>query len=185
MDRVSDAGAISVATAGARRLAESDGAHRSKPWEPWKLALLVTFLALASAVVRRVVIQSERGRIEIHGVFLGLAPGDVRTRFAPIGHGHWRSLEQADPVLEFLPDDGIARDDGGVQARFEFHGGILVAVRMIVPTSDQAAQGPSIDVSSASVIARRALTGGREELTLLARDCPTHAEEVHRLLDRR
>jgi hypothetical protein len=60
-----------------------------------------------------------------------------------------------------------------------------VAGRLVLEGSEADAKGAALGVSSASVTARRGLTTGRAEKSLRARDCLTHAAEVHRLLDSR
>jgi hypothetical protein len=148
----------------------------------WRVGLVIAGLGLASGLARVYLVRerAER-RAEIHGVWLGMTPNDVRERFRTPGPGTWRSEMQADPVLIWTATMVEPR----TTASFEFHGGVLVAVRMVVPTSDPDAQGPALDVSTASVLVRRGQTDGRVEITLLARDCPTHAEEVRRLISRR
>jgi hypothetical protein len=150
--------------------------------DAWRVGLVVAGLGLASGLARVYLVRSRaESRAEIHGVWLGMTPPDVRERFRAPGTGSWRSEMQADPVIIWT----ASSPDPGTTVSFEFHGGVLVAVRAVVPTSDPDAHGPSLDVSTASVLVRRGLTDGRVELTLLARDCPTHAEEVHRLINRR
>lgn len=174
----------------------------------WTVGLVVVGLALGGVLVRAAIVSSNAGGpVEIHGVRLGMTPRDVRDRFAAFSPGgQWRTTAAAGELaLEWLPASTPAAstpppippaaNDGGTAepqppsaaapARFEFHNGLLVAVRLVVPPSDPAAHGAPVDVSTASVLARRGRTDGRVELTLLARDCPTHAEEVHRLLARR
>ena len=171
--------ALKRANGGVTRLRPRRGFVRS---EALRVGLVVATLGLASGLARTYLVQhrAER-RVELRGVWLGMTPTDVRERYRAPVQGTWRSEMRADPVIIW----SALSPEPGSTASFEFHGGVLVAVRMVVPTSDPDAQGPSLDVSTASVLVRQGSTDGRVELTLLARDCPTHAEEIHRLLNRR
>lgn len=143
------------------------------------LLILVSVLAMGGVVLRTgwVGFRTEEGT-EVHGIALGMTPREVRERFKTAVPGQWRFVAGDDPALEWLPSGPSSVE----RARFEFHGGMLVAVRLLLSAADPAAQGARLGVSTASVLARRGLTDGRVELVLLARDCPTHAEEVGRLL---
>lgn len=143
-----------------------------------RVGIVIAGLGLAGGVARYYLVRHAGDRpFVLHGVLLGMTPSDVRDRFVGQPQGVWHSEMRADPVLVWTAP--------GTTASFEFHGGILVAVRMLVRASDPAAQGRSLDVSNASVLVRRLQTDGRVEVTLLARDCPTHAEEVRRLIPSR
>jgi hypothetical protein len=164
----------------------------------WVVGLVVVVLVVGGALLRVAIVRSLAGSfVEVRGVRLGMTPSDVRERFvAPAPGGAWQAVARGeDFTLEWRPAPPLAQptttsapDAGGgtaQPARFEFHAGILVGVRLVLSSTDPAAHGAPVDVSTASVLARRGRTDGRVEITLLARDCPTHAEEVHRLLARR
>jgi hypothetical protein len=159
---------------------------RARKWPAAIVWILVPVLALGGVALRAALVGAGAGdAATVRGVRLGMTPREVRERFAAPGAGQWRAgSEGGEVVLEWSPAGGAAAAEGEV-ARFEFHSGMLVAVRMVLPASDPDAQGATLGVSSASVMARRGLTNGRVEMTLLARDCPTHAAEVRRLLARR
>lgn len=110
----------------------------------------------------------------VPNVRLGMAPRDVRERFrSGGGEGVWQTALGAgdDTVLEWTardPSSAVAR------ARFEFHLGMLVAIR--ATTSDRS---PSEKiVLTPKTVTVRAPQDQRTVVTVLARDCPTHKEEA-------
>ena len=112
----------------------------------------------------------------IPNVKLGMGPGDVRERFAPGGPGTWQtSVGKAagDTAIEWQAKDGSAKVK---EARFEFHNGMLVAVR--ATTNEAPPSDEKITATPASVSVRRPASSGGTELAVLARDCPTHKEEA-------
>lgn len=125
----------------------------------------------------------------LRGVYLGMTPREVRDRFvAPAPNGRWRtSSGDGDLVLDWFPENtpGPTSAPSASPARFEFHAGLLVAARLDVLATDPDAIGSPLVVSTATVLARRGSGNGRVEVTLLARECPTHAAEVRRLLGSR
>jgi hypothetical protein len=113
-------------------------------------------------------------------VKLGMAPGDVRDRFEPGGPGTWQTSVGAaadDTAIEWKAKDASAKIR---EARFEFHLGMLVAVR--AKTNEPPPSGEKITTTPASVTVRRAGAGGGSEVAVLARDCPTHKEEASALV---
>jgi hypothetical protein len=110
-------------------------------------------------------------------VKLGMSPRDVRDRFAVGEQGAWQTSfpERAgdDTVLDWSSGSG-AYD----RARFEFHLGMLVAVRAHTRT----ASDERVDVTAKTVTARRPAPEGGTDLTVLARDCPTHHDEAELLV---
>jgi hypothetical protein len=115
-------------------------------------------------------------------VKLGMAPGDVRDRFEPGGPGTWQtSVGKAadDTAIEWKANDGSAKVK---EARFEFHLGMLVAVR--ATTNEPAPSREKISATNASVTVRRPASSGGTEIAVLAKDCPTHKEEASGLVAR-
>lgn len=114
-----------------------------------------------------------------HGVRLGMTPGDVRTRFRPPpgadGHAAWRSVPGGEGVLEYSVPPNEAP-----KVRFEFHSGMLVAVRATLDPGDAASRGPRRDLNPGSVLVREP-QGPQVTITWLSRDCPTHKDEADRL----
>ena len=116
--------------------------------------------------------------MEIRGVRLGMTPAQVRTRFDGGAPSVWRTdVGGADPVLVRMPGGAFDR-----AARFEFHAGMLVAIRLDLPEDGPYARGPSLQTSGAAILSRMPNSFGRMQVDLLARDCPSHAEEVSRRL---
>ncbi|MDB4942276.1 MAG: hypothetical protein JWP97_1810 [Labilithrix sp.] len=115
----------------------------------------------------------------VPGVRLGMTPRDVRDRWDPEGKGTWQTKLGAandDTVLEWASTGG----GPGTQARFEFHLGMLVAVRAHLR---EATKAERIDRTAKTVTVRRPEEGGTE-VTLLSRDCPTHHDEAESLAAR-
>lgn len=118
----------------------------------------------------------------VPNVKLGMAPGDVRDRFEPGGPGTWQTSVGKvadDTAIEWKAKDGSARVR---EARFEFHLGMLVAVR--ATTNDAPPSAEKISTTPASVTVRRAAPSGGTDTAVLARDCPTHKDEASSLVAR-
>jgi hypothetical protein len=106
-----------------------------------------------------------------------MAPRDVRERFHPGAEGTWQTGLGAgdDTVLEWASRDPAASVP---DARFEFHNGMLVAIR--ARTKEQA---PALSITSTPktvTLKAPALEGGTK-VVVLARDCPTHKDEAEAL----
>ncbi len=105
---------------------------------------------------------------------------EVRQRFAAGAPGHWAASTSSvgEEALVWTAESAAAPV---ATAAFEFHDRILVAVRAALAASAPEASGPPRVVTPVTV---RALAPGdpASSLTILARDCPTHAPEVARLL---
>ena len=115
----------------------------------------------------------------IPNVRLGMAPRDVRDRFQPGGEGSWQTAlgNGDDTVLEWTAKDATAAVK---DARFEFHLGMLVAIR-----AHLAAASAKDDVSSTpKTVTLRGPGEGGTVVTVLARDCPTHKDEADALAAR-
>lgn len=131
-------------------------------------ALLVAFALLAGC---------ERAEREaVPNVRLGMAPRDVRDRFQPGSEGTWQTALGAgdDTVLEWTAKEpGAATRD----ARFEFHLGMLVAIR-----AHLAEKAAKERVSSTpKTVTMWGPDGGGSRVVVLARDCPTHKDEADAL----
>ncbi|MBS2011572.1 MAG: hypothetical protein JST00_01565 [Deltaproteobacteria bacterium] len=127
------------------------------------------------------------GRVEgsevLPSIKLGMAPRDIRDRFEPSAQGSWQtkigSAPGDDTVLEW-----VARDPSSSRvttAKFEFHLGMLVAVRAHLREGTPA---ESIEVTPKTVTSRAPAASGGSDLTILARDCPTHREEAEAVASR-
>lgn len=140
---------------------------------PALFPVVVSFFVLAC--------QSAASIDEVHGVRLGMTPAEVRERFAlegafvvtPEGEGElrldWQAASASAPVDK---------------ARFEFHEGLLVAIRA-THGIDSSVSVQRLEVSPWAVRVTRADTQNHMETTLLARGCPTHESEVQELLSLR
>ena len=113
-------------------------------------------------------------------VRLGMTADEVRSRFSPGGAGAWR-IEASPGGEAVLTWGATAREPVVRTARFEIHGGILVAVRALVRGEAPKAHGPAVEASHAVVVGRRPEGSDLVTLTILARDCPTHADEARAL----
>lgn len=120
--------------------------------------------------------KSSSPTTDFHGVRLGMSPGDVRQRFkAP--PGTWRVTSGDEMLVDYSPDQGAVP-----KVRFEFHSGMLVAIRATVDPNDLAAVAPAPprEVTPGTVLARDP-ADGKVAVTWLSRDCPTHKDEAERL----
>jgi hypothetical protein len=109
------------------------------------------------------------------GLRLGMTPDDVRARFSP-GRGSFRSeISGTDTAL-------VHEAEGSEPARFEFHDGQLVAVRLVLPLGAADASGPALRTTPGSVLVRRVRDASSVEARLLSRTCPTHHGEAERLV---
>ncbi len=156
------------------------------------IALRARLLALGLASIVAVAAASmassltacgrETANEALPGVRLGMAPRDVRDRFAPGGAGSWQTNvggggpgASDDTVVEWSANGDSSRV---THARFEFHLGMLVAVRAHLR---EAAKGePRIETTPKTVSMLAPVAGGTD-VTLLARDCPTHHDEAESL----
>lgn len=141
---------------------------------------VVLVLALAFAPLGTVACDREAPNEIVPGVRLGMTPRDVRDRFEGGGTGTWQTKvgggagASDDTLLEWSATGDRSR---ATHARFEFHLGMLVAVRAHLREPISA---PRIDLTPKTVTVR-APEGGGTEVTILSRDCPTHHDEAEAL----
>lgn len=67
-------------------------------------------------------------------------------------------------------------------ARFEFHRGALMVVRLRADAADPSARGERLSATTTVVLAREPIAGGEVAVGLLARGCEEHEAEVSALL---
>lgn len=110
----------------------------------------------------------------VPNVRLGMAPRDVRERFQPGGEGTWQTALGAgdDTVLEWTARDAKAPV---AQARFEFHLGMLVAIRARL---NETVSREDVSATPKTVTVKTPVREGGTTVTVLARDCPTHKDEA-------
>jgi hypothetical protein len=124
-------------------------------------------------------------REPIPGVRLGMSPRDVRERFEGGADGAWQTKlgggagATDDTVIEW---SAVGVKTRASHARFEFHLGMLVAVR--VHLRDPAPPRARIDTTPKTVTLWSPATPseGGTDVTILARDCPTHHDEAEALV---
>ncbi len=118
---------------------------------------------------------------EIHGVRLGMTMTDVRAHFDEGLAGRWREALGCGGVgLEWEPD---RESKGSVRwARFEFHEGTLMGVRLRAAAADPSAAGEALETSPAVVVARQSMPGDAVAIALLSRGCTEHQPEIEQLL---
>lgn len=117
---------------------------------------------------------------DFYGVRLGMVPRDVRDRFTPSG-GSWANEAAKDDYAITWAPPANASHESPTRATFEFHMGSLVAVRADLPADAPFARGDALVVSKSTVL-KRTPTNGTVHVDMLARDCPTHADEAKRLV---
>lgn len=113
----------------------------------------------------------------VPNVRLGMAPRDVRERFQPGGEGSWQTALGSgdDTVLEWTARDAASPV---AQARFEFHLGMLVAIRARL---NQTVSREDVSATPKTVTLKAPAREGGMSVTVLARDCPTHKDEAESL----
>jgi len=108
-------------------------------------------------------------------VKLGMAPRDVRERFVPGAEGSWQTTVGSaadDTAIEWVGKPGSRVE----KATFEFHLGMLVAVR----ETTKGAGAEHVSATPKTVTLTRP-NGAQTEVTILSRDCPTHHVEAENL----
>lgn len=132
-------------------------------------------LCVAAALALPLGVSCSRAEGEaLPNVRLGMAPRDVRERFQPGGEGSWQTALGAgdDTVIEWTTHDPRARV---ARARFEFHLGMLVAIRA---RTNEATTREDIRTTPKTVTIKEPSPEAGTDLTILARDCPTHRDEA-------
>ncbi len=136
---------------------------------------LVFAFAMAVGVSAGAACQGAKPSSDFHGVKLGMTAGDVRQRFQG-PKGTWKATPGEEMLLDYSPDQGTVPT-----VRFEFHSGMLVAIRATLDPHDPSASLLPREVTAGAVIAREH-DGPHVKLTWLSRDCPTHKDEADRLV---
>ncbi len=143
------------------------------------LPALVALAALV-ALVALVACRGSGGEsAAFYGARLGMTMRDVRAAFVPPSPGSWTAVQ--DGAVPRLDWSATLAASPVASARFEFHNGMLVAVRAPLAESDVHAAGPPVTTTSATVITRDHV-GGKVEYRWLSRECPAHKDEVAKIL---
>jgi hypothetical protein len=120
----------------------------------------------------------------VHGARLGLGTADLRARLDVPARGAWR-VEGGDALtLTWIPDPTDPASASAAvprELRFEFHDGLLVAIRARLDPAHPLASGPPFVETAGSVVERSRAEESLVALTQLASDCPTHAAEARAL----
>ncbi|MEM7447786.1 MAG: hypothetical protein AAF355_06050 [Myxococcota bacterium] len=124
------------------------------------------------------------------GVRLGMTPLEVRQNFhqSSSGSSVASSTEQGQLVVDWEANAEAAWHsspnlESPIRVTFEFHNAILVAIRadFVAPSDAKSSIDTKLSVSPSavrSIISEK----GRSKVVLIARDCPTHADEVQYIL---
>ncbi|UJR80934.1 hypothetical protein [Sandaracinus amylolyticus] len=156
--------------------------HRNEPEKGWSwwypLIVLVPAMLALFALISSMLQGSDETAASLRGARLGMTADQVRERFDEGAQASWRT-EIVGPDMTLIRGPSASLDR---ETRFEFHNGMLVAIRAELPPDADEARGGAVEISPAAVIARTNDGRGRVHLRVLARDCPTHAEEVSRVL---
>ncbi len=147
-------------------------------WAQLLVGLLATF-AVVSGGIRLVLgtAPSLEGPL-VRGVRLGMTPDVARAAFADAPFGAW-----SDPpgccglTLEWTRSGPTSTQ----WARFEFHDGLLVAIRLLADAPIPSAKA-QYEVTPSFVSAVGPGAGGGTKTTVLARGCSTHATEAQQLM---
>lgn len=164
--------------AGPRETAQIVSSSREgwKWWHP--IVVLIPALLAIAGLMWTLASWSSTTVPSVRGVRLGMTPDQVRDRFEGGATASWRTeIAGLDLFLIRAPGGSLDRD-----TRFEFHNGMLVAMRLDLPADAPEASGEPLAISPGSVTARTPEPADRVRLIVLARDCPTHADEVSRIL---
>jgi hypothetical protein len=148
------------------------------------LRRLLPFAFLIAACSRGASSDSAAGDEALPNVRLGMAPRDVRDRFHPGGEGSWQTSvgTGGDTILEWTPRDAADPAAAVRTARFEFHLAMLVAIRARMAAGPPAAD--RVTATPKTVTLRARAPEGGTNVTVLARDCPTHHDEAEGLAAR-
>lgn len=114
-----------------------------------------------------------------HGTKLGMSVSDVRTRFDRPGSFHARPDGETGWAIEWNAADAAA---GVRTATFEFHEGLLVAVRAVVEETDAIVSHAGTTTTPGTVRRVRRRADRAFDVLILSRGCPAHADEVTRVL---
>jgi hypothetical protein len=149
-----------------------------EPQRTWQRAGLVGLAVLsglgATSLVAGLLFPDDAPP-SLGGLRLGMTPDDVRARFSP-GRGAFRSeVSGTDTAL-------VWEGEAAEPARFEFHDGQLVAVRLVLAPGASDASGPGLVTTPGTVLSRTERSDGAIDAVLLSRTCPTHREEAQRIV---
>jgi hypothetical protein len=141
------------------------------------LGLALAIVVVANGALSRSWLASLDSR-PVRGVRLGMSPESARAAFADDSAGDWSSPPGCcGTTLEWSRANANATQTRW--ARFEFHQGFLVAIRVL---SDASPPTRQVEVTPVAVAETRPGADGSTSTTVLARGCKMHGAEVRQLL---
>jgi hypothetical protein len=150
-------------------------AFRLLGWE--SLVFVVVTGALWFLVAREGVVSLDSA--PVRGVRLGMTSESVREVFVDAAAGRWSSRPGCSgEALEWARTD--ARATATRWARFEFHRGLVVAIRLLADPTLPIAR--HVDVTPAAIVDVRPGADGSTSTTVLAVGCERHLAEVRQVL---
>jgi len=145
-------------------------------WHHWALGGLVVLGGLgATQLAAQACVLVDDGPPRLVGLRLGATPDDVRARFASSSF----RTELGEDVALFAESSLEAGVLPG--ARFEFHDGQLVALRLRLAASHPAAAGDALLATPQTLLHREPAPDGTVSVVVLSRTYPTHRDEALRL----
>lgn len=135
------------------------------------------------ALVRLVAeIQQDETAFAMYGARLGMTAAQLRDAYTLDGAWDLSTDEVGGLTLTWAPESDL--DAGAPRAAtFEFHEGLLVAMRLRMPAGAPWATGDPLEVAPDAILHRENVGPDVVQVDVIARNCPTHAEEVSRLLE--
>lgn len=117
-----------------------------------------------------------------HGTRLGMTIADVRGRFESRSSGEFSARPNGESgwAIDWVSTSPAATTIQ--RATFEFHEGLLVAVRAEVDRNDPLASFVGTTATAGTVRRVSSRSDTTFDVLLIARACPTHAAEVRNLL---
>jgi hypothetical protein len=145
-------------------------------WRHWVLGGLVVLGGMgATQLAAQACVLVDDGPPRLLGLRLGATPDDVRARFASESF-RTELGEDVALVAESPLEAGVLPG-----ARFEFHDGQLVALRLRLADSHPEFAGQALLRSAQTLLHREPEPDGTVSVVLLSRTCPTHRDEALRL----
>ncbi len=142
-------------------------------------AFLLIVPSLWAALRLGVDVSTHGDPFAFYGVRLGISAADLRDRYELPGEWSLSTDEAGGLELGWLPEA-----PGSVKsARFQFHEGLLVAIRARLASQDAFAGADGIVVTADAIMHRVSGEDGFSQMSVISRNCPTHADEVAHLME--
>lgn len=138
------------------------------------------FAAGAVSITLSLAIGPRDAVLSLRDVHLGMSEADVRRAFTDRREGRFDVVTGCStPTIEWTRTSPGTTTEW---ARFEFHQGALVAIRMRAASSG--ATGSDVVVTPGAVRVQQSAGDGSSVVTILSRDCPTHHAEAEQWVAR-